>query len=202
MVAVEPGPRVHIPSPLAEFMDRRSVGVTHHQEVHFGVIAEMPLGPGTLADGSVMECLVAASGFSELATHAIHQPHTQIGWHGSEGGTGQRMTSHAVQHTRRPARFRDPVTVQGLDTPGGDLESERVARKPDVAFTVPEGVAPSIMISPDHDDRHATAEGCQGRGHRESMPRDRTAVGEPEVEEVSRNEETVTQRGNGIEKLE
>jgi len=202
LVPVEPGTGVHIPSPLADFMDSRSVAVTHHQEVHLGMMAEMSLGPGSLGHGSVIECRFVPSGLSELATHAIHQPHTQVGRHGSEGGTCKGMASHSVQHTRGPADFRDPVAMQGLDLPGGDLESERVARKPDVAFAIPEGVAPSIMISPDHEDRNPTTEGCEGARHRESTPRDRTTIGKPEVEEVSSNQETVTQRGNGLEKLE
>ena len=202
MITVEPRPGVDIPTPLADFTDRRPVSMPHDQEIHVGLITEMLLGPLLLGRGSLIESLLTSSGIGELSTHPIDQPHTQVRWQGAEYRTCQGMTGDSVQHPRGPAYFRDAVTMQGFDPPGVNLKLERVTRKPNVALTVPERIAPSIVIPADHDDRNLVAQRGERAGNDKSATRNCTAVGKPEVEEVADDQQTVAEGGGRLEELE
>ena len=88
------------------------------------------------------------------------------------------------------------------DPTRGRVEREPVRARSGSRLRRPEIPAPAVVVPADHDDGHPCRQPGERRRDAEPASRNDPRVGEPEVEEIAVDQETVAQGGDGVEKGE
>jgi hypothetical protein len=112
------------------------------------------------------------------------------------------MLNDSVDHPGLPSRLRETISVNGGDATASDLERGAHGFEAQSQVLFPELAAPSVVVSPHHYDREATAKPGQSRGNMEPPPGYHPGIGEPEVEQVTVDEKAIAQLRHSVEELE
>lgn len=176
------------------------MGVTQDQQPEIRLGRETRLRPLALGLGGPPEGGFIPGLLMEVGTEAVHQPETQVRWQAPEHRAGHGGTGDPVQPSGDPPLFGEAVTVMGLDDPGANPEPDPIPGKADTTFRLPERIAPSVVVATGHHDRQPAAESSQLPCDPESTSGDGPAIGEPEIEQVAVDEQTVTQIRDHIKK--
>ena len=120
----------------------------------------------------------------------------------AEEGEGGITAEDGIEDACRAAGIGEPIAVDGEGGTAADVEAQlaRMVDRPEVAF--PEVIAPAIVVAAHDGDRDPLPELRQGRCHPESVTRHDMAIAEPEIEEVTIDEQRIAQGGHLPEKAE
>ena len=178
------------------------MGVSHDQESHAAVLPQMAYRPVVLPAGRSREFRLIDGVIPQHRAEQVYQTESQVRMQELVDRGGCRVLDRAVDQPRLPAGLGQPVTMDRRDSAVSDAEGRQIGTEPEAEIMLPEVAAPTIMISPYHHDRHLAPQAPESRCHCKPTPGDYPAVGEPEIEQVTIDQETVTQRWDRLEKLE
>ncbi len=111
----------------------------------------------------------------------------------AEEGEGGLTAEDGVEHARRRAGIGEPVAMDGEGRAPADFEAQLAGVVDRAEVALPEVVAPAIVVAADDGDRYAFTEFRQGRRHPESVARHDMAITEPEIEEVTVDEQCIAE---------
>lgn len=112
------------------------------------------------------------------------------------------MLDESMDELGLPARLGQPVAMNCHNGTLPDLERRPKRVKAQVQVSFPEVAVPPVMVPTDHYDRHPAPEPGQRGGYVEAAPGNDPGVREPEVEEITVDEQAVAQSRHGVEELQ
>lgn len=176
--------------------------MSHDDQAESGVGAELVGGPGLLAGGGGIEDRRVDHGVAQAVVHGIGDPEADRRMEGAEQRDRGPVAGHPLEQAGTPVSFGDSIAMDGQHPAAGRFEGGGTGMEIDLEVASPELVAPAIVVPAGHDDGHPLAQLAQGGGHGKSRPGYHPLPGEPEIEQVARDEEGVAQGRRSLEKLE
>jgi acyl-CoA thioester hydrolase len=178
------------------------MGVPHHQEPERRIGAE-PLGcPLRLGRRFAVKARSVHAMFAETLREPAHQRDTNVGVERPVHGRGRAQPHQSVERAA-PAAGGRGIAMEREHPASAHGELQLDGRESDAELRMPESAAaPAVVVSAHHRYRESPGEPPQCCSHLEAVPGNNPAVGEPELEEISIDEQRVAQRRHGVEKVE
>jgi len=178
------------------------MGVRHDDKADVLVLAEARAGPRLLLGKRLETGRRPPVILAEHRLHAEHEPVGRVGMQHTEEGERGITAEYGVEHARRRARIGEAVAMDGEGGAPADVEAQLAGVVDRAEVALPEVVAPAIVIAAHDGYRNALPEFRQGRRHPEPVTRHDMAIAEPEIEEVTVDEQCIAEGRHLPEKAE
>lgn len=179
-----------------------AVGVAEDQEVHGRIGCEPGGCPGLLPRHRVLQHGLVPGAVGESGAQGPDQRDPEVGVQEAEHGDERSAPSQPMDQTGSPVLLSETVSVPGLDAAARGLEPKKIGVERDAHVAFPERAAPPIVIAARHHDRNPPSQLSQGPGNAHSRSGYHAPPGEPEVEEVTIDEEAVAEGRDLVQKIE
>ena len=179
-----------------------AVGVAEDQEIHGRIGRETGGGPRLLSRHRGIQDRLVSGAVRKSRAERPDESDPEVGMQEAEGGNEGSEPGQSMNQPGSPVLLRETISMPGLDAAARGFETEEIGAERDPQVSFPESAAPSIVIASRHHDRDPPPQLGQGPRDPHSRARHDASPGEPEVEEVPIDEETVAQGRNLFEEVE
>lgn len=178
------------------------MGVPHHQHTDRRIAHEFSLGPRRLPRNRVVNQLGMRRDVAGIVAEAPSDPKAHAGWDEAKCRDGGGHVENSIEQRGDAVFLVNTVTMDREYRTAADGEPQLAGMKGHAGFGTPEGVAPAIVIAAYHEDRHPARQLHNAGGHPDAVARNQATIGEPEVVNVSGQQQRITERGDGVEERE
>lgn len=202
LTRVHPCARIEPEPTGVEFGASGPVGMAQDQEVDGRIGREAGGGPGFLPRHRRVEHGFVTRAVGEARAQGSDQGHSEIGVEEAKRGHEGPTPGQAMDQAGSPVLLGETISMPGFDAAARGLEPEKIRVKLNTHVPFPERAAPAIVVAARQQDRDPSSQPGKGPGHTHSRSRHDAPPGEPEVEEISIDEETIAEGGGLIQEVE
>ena len=174
----------------------------HDQESHLRLIGQEALGPLSLPGGRACQFRFVDGMVTQYRAQEVYQAQPEIGMEELVDGSRRRMLNHSMNQSGLPARLGQAVAMNCHYSTVPDLKGCPQRIEVDTEVALPEATVPPVMVPTHHHDRQPAPKPGQGGGYVETAPGNHSGVGEPEIEQVTVDEQAIAHTGDEFEELE